>query len=902
MAKRTATRIADAVERVVLDNGLTVLIKELRTAPVATLWAWYGVGSRNERPGITGASHWVEHMLFKGTDGFGKGEIMRQVSRLGGYLNGFTSEDHTVYFETLPREHLELAGRIESDRMVNARFAADEVAAERTVILSERSMAENDPGFLLQEEVQAAAFRLHPYRWHVLGWRADLEAMTREDLFAYYQTYYIPSNCVLVVVGDFVGAEALQLVRRYFGGIAPGPQPSPPRAAEPPQAGERRVILHKPGAAARIQMAHHIPRIGHPDLPALIVCDAILGGAKPVSFGSGVFLGRSSRLYRALVEGGLASSAGCYLAPGVDPGLFHFRLMVRDGVRPVEPETRLVQEIERLRAEPPEAAEVEKAVRQARAQYAYGADGVSSQASALGYYESAVGYRYLADTLEAVAQITPEQVRAAAETYLSPDNRTVGIFEPTAPGPEAPAADASVAMLYSVIDRPAFASGAKGKKTRAPALPRIQEFVLEQGARLLVSENHSSPAVVVRGSLKAGGALETDDTAGLAHFTAAMLRRGAGKRSGDEIAELVESVGGQISFWSSAERVAFAAKGLAQDLPLLLQVLADCLRLPAFPPEHVELVRGEMITALKDELDDPRAMAEQDLHELAYPVGHPYHRNPGGRLDTVPRLSRDDLAAFHARSYGPRTMIAAVVGDVRASEAAGLMRKCFGDWEAVGPADFAIPPVARDAFVRRSGTTSPAKAEGGSTSGARRVRTMSHKSQVDIALGYLALSRKDDDFMPLNLADNILGRLGLMGRLGSTVRDDQGLAYYVFSNVEACIGRGLWKLRAGVAPGDVDRALESMHRELDRLRREPPPADELADAKRNQIGGLALRLETNEGVANAIHDIACWDLGLDYLERYPRLVEAITAQQVTEVAARCSDPRESALAIAGPYE
>jgi zinc protease len=884
MAKRTATRIADAVERVVLDNGLRVLIKELHAAPVATLWAWYGVGSRNERPGITGASHWVEHMLFKGTDGFGKGEIMRQVSRLGGYLNGFTSEDHTVYFETLPREHLELAARIESDRMVNARFAADEVAAERTVILSERSMAENDPGFLLQEELQAAAFRIHPYRWHVLGWRGDLEAMTREDLFAHYQTYYTPQNCVLVVVGDFAGAEALELVRRYFGGIAPGPQPSPPRTQEPAQSGERRVTLHKPGAAARVHVAHHIPQIGHPDLPALIVCDAILGGAKPVSFGSGVFLGRSSRLYRALVEGGLASSAGCYLAPGVDPGLFHFRLMVRDGVRPQEAEARLVQEIERMRAEPPEPAEVEKAVRQARAQYAYGADGVSSQASALGYYESAVGYRYLADTLEAVAQVTAEQVRAAAEKYLSPDNRTIGIFEPTAPAPEAAPNDVNVAMLYRVTARPAFRSGGRTRARRAPALPQIEDFALEAGGRLLVSENRTSPAVVVRGSLKAGGALETDDTAGLAHFTAAMLRRGAGKRSSDEIAELVESVGGQISFWSSAERVAFAAKGLAQDLPLLLQVLADCLRLPTFPPEQVELVRGEMVTALKDELDDTRAMADQDLHELAYPAGHPYHRNPAGRLDTVPRLSRDDLAAFHARSYGPRTMITAVVGDVRATEVVGLMRRCFGDWEAPGPSDFEIPPINHQ------------------PDGAQRVRTMSHKSQVDIALGYLALSRKDDDFMPLNLADNILGRLGLMGRLGSTVRDDQGLAYYVFSSVEACIGRGLWRLRAGVAPGDVDRALESMHRELNRLRREPPPADELADAKRNQIGGLALRLETNEGVADAIHDIAYWDLGLDYLERYPRLLEAITAQRVTEVAARCSDPRESALAIAGPYE
>jgi len=885
MPRRNTPGIADAVQHVVLDNGLRILVKEMHAAPVVTFWAWYMVGSRNERTGITGASHWVEHMLFKGTDGFGKGEIMRQVSRLGGYLNGFTSEDHTVYFETLPRQHLDLAMRIESDRMVNARFAAADVASERTVILSERAMAENDPGFLLYEEVQSAAFRVHPYRWHVLGWRADLEAMTRDDLFLHYRTHYSPNNCLLVVAGDFAAADALALARRHFAGIAPGPEPPQVRSPEPEQSGERRVTLRKPGAAARVHIAHHVPQIGHPDLPALIVCDAILGGAKPVGFGSGVFLGRSSRLYRALVEAGLASSVGCYLAPGVDPGLFHFRMMVRDGVDPAAAEARLVQEIERLRAEPPEPVEVEKAIRQARAQYAYGADGVSSQASALGYYESTVGYRYLAESLAAVAKITPEQVRAAAEKYLCADNRTVGVFEPTAPAPEAAPAETNLALLYRVIDRPAFKRRPTVKAARPPALPRTEEFPLDHGARLLVSENRRSPAAVLRGSIMAGSAAEADTENGLAYFTATTLRRGAGKRSADEIADLVESVGGQVGFWSSSERLSFAAKGLAEDLPLLLEVVADCLRAPTFPPDQVELSRGEIITALKDELDDPRAMAEQDVHELAYPVEHPYHRHPSGRIETVREFSRDDLARFHRRACGPGTLIAVIVGDVRAAEALRLMQQHFGDWQALNPPQaLDIPAV----------TFRP--------DGARRVRPMMHKSQTDIALGYLAISRKDPDFMALNLADNILGRLGLMGRLGKTVRDQHGLAYYVYSNLEACLGRGLWKLRAGVAPADVERALEAMQAELGHLRSEPPPADELADAKSNQVGGLALRLETNEGIAEAIHDIAYWDLGLDYLERYPALIEAITADRVMAAAARCSDPRESALAIAGPYD
>jgi zinc protease len=552
--------------------------------------------------------------------------------------------------------------------------------------------------------------------------------------------------------------------------------------------------------------------------------------------------------------------------------------MVRDGVDPHKAEARLTQEIERMRSETPTAAEIEKAIRQTRAQYAYGADGVASQASALGYFESSVGYRHLVELLEGITRVTPEQARAAAEKYFSADNRTVGIFEPTAPAPEAPGADTGVAMLVPMTDRAAFATG------RKPALPQIKESVLDNGVRLLVSENRRSPAVVVRGSLAAGGRFETDETAGLANFVAHTLRRGAGARSADEIADVVESVGGQIMCWSSPERVAFAAKGLQDDLPLLLEILSECLRAPTFPPDQVELARGEILTGLKDEFDDPRAMAERDLHELAYPAGHPYHRDTAGTQETVTKLSRDDLVAFHRRSYGPQTMIAVIAGDVQAAETLRLMQRYFGDWQASGARHF---EVSRDDY--RPG-------------GARRVRTMKHKSQVDVALGYLALSRKDADFPVLNLADNILGRLGLMGRLGSSVRDDQGLAYYAYSNLEACLGRGLWKLRAGVAPDAVERALASMRREIERLRGEPPPADELEDAKRNQIGGLALRLETNDGIADAIHDIAYWDLGLDYLERYPAMIEQITAAAVMEVAARCSDPGESALAIAGPYE
>lgn len=417
---------ANDVNRTMLDSGLTVLLKEAHAAPVATCWIWYRVGGRNETPGLTGISHWTEHMMFKGTLAFPKGEIMRQVNKNGGMLNGFTAQDYTVYFETLPTDRIELGLRIEADRMANSAFDPDEVESERTVILSERQGAENSPRFLLNEELIAAAFRVHPYGHQVLGWKEDLRRITRDDLWRHYRTYYGPHNAVLVLVGDFEAPAMLELVENHFGPIPAGPTPPSVNVVEPPQRAERRVTVRQPGTTAYFRAVYHAPDACHPDYYPLLVLDAILSGAKPMSLSSPSVINKSARLYRALVEMELAASASSSFGGSLDPGLFSFSATVRAGRTLQEVEAAMLAEVQRVIDEPVEDAELAKTIKQSHAQFAYANEGVSNQAYWLGRMEMLESYRRLYTFLDRLSAVTKEDVQRVARIYLTPSNRTIG--------------------------------------------------------------------------------------------------------------------------------------------------------------------------------------------------------------------------------------------------------------------------------------------------------------------------------------------------------------------------------------------------------------------------------------------------------------------------------------------
>ncbi len=413
------------VSRHQLDNGLKVLIRHIPNAPVSGCWAIYRVGSRNERPGITGISHWVEHMLFKGGGKLGKGDIGRLVSSVGGEYNGFTSKDFTAYFEILPADQVETGLLIESERMMNAAFDPREVESERTVVISEREGNEDEPEFLAVEELFLTAFRFHPYRWSEGGLKPDLQRITRDDLFQHYRQYYVPSNALLVVVGPYAPAKMLPKIEKYFGSLQTAPKPAEPSVVEPAQTGERRVDLHLPSEADYVKVAYHTPGFGSEDIYSLMMLDSVLSGVRLFAFGPGQTSGRSARLHRALVERKIATQASSEFFPTIDPSVFNLDMTLWEGVSVDRAEKLLLAEVEKIQNRPPSRHELERALAQIKAQYAYALDGVARQGFVIGIFELIISFETMARLIEKFSQVTPEMVSEVAQRYLTEKNRTV---------------------------------------------------------------------------------------------------------------------------------------------------------------------------------------------------------------------------------------------------------------------------------------------------------------------------------------------------------------------------------------------------------------------------------------------------------------------------------------------
>lgn len=413
--------------RTTLDNGLKVLIRETHTAPVASFWIWYRVGSRHERPGLTGAAHWVEHMLFKGTERWPEGAVDQAVSREGGAFNGMTWYDFTTYYETLPAPRLSLALDIEADRMRNALFDAAEVEAERNVIISELQGHENSPHYLLSKAVMAAAYRVHPYGHETLGSLADLQALTRDDLYEFYRTYYAPNNAVAAIVGDFNAGEIERITDRYFERVEAGPEPPPVAIEEPPQEAERRVVVEGHAQTDYLHLAYHIPAARHPDFYALTVLNAVLSGGSGFLVGGGI-TNHTSRLYRALVEKELTVDIGGSVQPTADPGLYQLTATVWPGRDPADVEAALLAEIARLQEVPITQAELDKAQRQARALFAYSSESITNQAFWLGFCEIFADHTWFNTYLDNLAAVTVGDLQRVAQTYLGDRNRTTGWY------------------------------------------------------------------------------------------------------------------------------------------------------------------------------------------------------------------------------------------------------------------------------------------------------------------------------------------------------------------------------------------------------------------------------------------------------------------------------------------
>jgi zinc protease len=413
-----------------LRNGLQVRLKEVHTAPLISSWIWYRVGSRNERPGSTGISHWVEHMQFKGTPKYPAGLLDRVISRDGGIWNAFTWLDWTAYFETMPADRIDLALDLEADRMVNSLFESKEVESERTVIISERQGHENEPTFRLAEEIQAAAFRVNSYHHGVIGDIADLHSITRDDLYSHYRRHYIPSNAVLSVVGDFKIRSMLDKIRAAFGNLPTDKISLFEARPEPAQLGEKIVHVEGPGETSFLKVAYHAPPASDPDFIAMAVLSSVLAGASSFNFFSGGISNKTSRLYRALVDGEFAASVQGGLAATIDPYLYTIHMTIRPDKQPDEALKILDDEMERVLSDPIEERELEKAIKQAKALFAYSSESITNQGFWLGFTEMFADHTWLDTYLTRLSEVTPERAWECARRYLQRKNRIVGMYHP----------------------------------------------------------------------------------------------------------------------------------------------------------------------------------------------------------------------------------------------------------------------------------------------------------------------------------------------------------------------------------------------------------------------------------------------------------------------------------------
>ena len=877
------------VTEVTLDNGLRVLLLENKTSPLVSVWAWYRVGSRHERPGQTGVSHFVEHLNFKGTEEIPRDEMTAAIDRRGGTWNGYTWLDQTAYFGTVAKDALPDLLRIEAQRMTKSTFAEADIASERNVVLAELAGDENSPPELLDQEVVSAAIKAHPYHWPTIGWAADLKNLTREDLLAHYRTWYRPDNATLVLVGDFRTADALALVKERFESVPRGPPVTEPFTAEPPQQGERRVTLSRPGSTRYLQVSYHSPAIGDADFAAMLVADAMLGGAKGTNLWtlSPEPATRTSRLHAKVIAPGLGTFASTSLAPTADPFVHSIRVTVSDTADADAVEAAAIGAAESLAREAT-AKDLERAKAGLEARLVFEASSVTDVAHQLGMFDildrqSGVGWRRLYRLPGQVREVTLADVKRVAAKYWVPNSRTVGWFAPTTSGGKSGVSlPAQLPSRYRA-KAPRAGAAAAAKLPATPVGPAITRTVLPNGLVVLAARNALAPEVVVRVDVRAGSLWEPADKAGLATLAASLLPAGGGTRAEMDVADAFDSVGALLDVHVDTERATVSTRMLSTNVAALLPVIEDIVVTPTFPREAFERERAAAIAAARERGDDTRAVAEATMRAALYAATDARGRHPGGAVASLVQITRADLAEFHLKTWRPDTTVITVSGDIDPAEAVRLVKKSFGTWRASGAKPQPIAP----------GTSASAQP------GWMGRIELPGKSQTDVVLGWPGPARSDPQWLAVKAANTILGEMGLGGRLGRVLREDRGIAYYAWGTLESGIQPGPFVVRTGVPPAKVDEAIRACRDEITRFLRDGMTADELAAAKTLLVGELGHRFETNEATAAYLADLEHFGLGVEHPKRYAGLVQALTLEQVNE-AARTWIKADAIAVTAGP--
>ena len=869
-------KVGGIAEYLLDSNGLSVLLLPEKSAPVATFMVTYHVGSRNEVNGTTGATHLLEHLMFKGTHlhdrslGTGFDQVLE---RVGAETNATTWLDRTNYFATVPSNALPLLIEVEADRMRNLALREEDRRPEMTVVRNEFELGENHPMEALSKEIWASAFLAHPYHHDTIGWRSDIERVPIEKLRAFYDTYYWPNNATVTVIGDFEPLDALTAIKKHYGNIPKAPNPIPEiYTEEPPQTGQRRVKVQSSGELGLVALAHKIPAAQHPDWPAIEVLSAILTS------------GKTSRFYRALTDKNLTTeivgSAGFHR----DPSLHIIDAEVMQGVKHETVEKKLLAEIERVKTDGVTTGEIQTAVAGLLAKQAFARDGTFELASEINECIAVGDWTLFVSLDDKLKAVTADDVKRVANKYLIEKHSVVGWFVPTSEDDTEKSADVVVPKQTEPFPAKKVLPAKTPDQELAPIKPtdfakRIVRDKVE-GIDVLACRTGVKNIAYLHGSLRAGEGLSPNRA--LAHLTAGLLEQGTVKHDQFALADMLEKVGATIDFKVNSETLEFSAKCLTADIPLVVSLIAEQLRSPALASTELAKVKKRLASEIQQTLEDTDAQSAIAFSRAVFPLDHPYHNATAEELVSgLEKAKLADVRAFHAAHYGPSSLHLVAVGDVDPSVFKAEVAKSFSGWITQAPS-----PIA-------TSQTAPATAN-------ECLVPMQDKSSVSVILGQASgLSARDPDWLALRLATEVLGH-GFTSRLVGNVRDREGLTYHISSSLEDDTFRpGVWQVAGSFAPSMLEQGIASTKREIHSWWQEGISAEELAYRKSAAAGQFAVSLETTEGLAKQILRCVERGEGMNWLDEFPAKINALSLEETNRAIKKHLDPEKLITVKAG---
>lgn len=867
-ALRAAAALYEGIRVETLDNGLRVFLKPVPGSAVVTTMVCYKVGSADEDLDNTGLSHYLEHLMFKGTEKIKPGDIDRLTLRNGGANNAYTSEDLTNYHFDFASDRWEAALEVEADRMRNLRIDKEhEFQEEKGAVIAELERNEDEPWDLEQKAILPLLFgKETPYGHPVIGETKHVKDATDKIIKAHYDRWYHPNNASLVIVGDFDPDKAMEKIKKLFGPIPRGKLPERKKVAAVKLERPARKEFESKFEVPRMLLGFNTVPMTHPDYPALAVLESVLGS------------GKTGRLYKTLVEGEeLCSSVNASNSAGRYPGWFGVYVEVLKGKDRAKAEQVVLRELKKLRDEPVTDAELKRAQQGILTSTVFGRESAHGLADSIAQGVTIADLDFLKNYLPRVLAVTPKDLQRVAREYFDPEKRvTVWSVPPRGdkggalPSPERGTRNAERAAQRADAKAGTF------------SLKDAQRVELPNGIVLLLFEDHRLPIFTARAELRHVSAYEPEGKLGVAALTGSLLDEGTAKTPGPKIAELIEDVGGSLALSSGGGSV----KVLSPDRSLGLSLLFECLAQAAFPEEAFKRNKAQQLSAIAEQESQPASVARRAFMAAVY-GDHPKGRPALGTPETAGKLTRQDCVDFHKKVFVPNNLTVAVVGDFKSKELIEEVKKLTADWKKGDLPETKYPAVDRPKEFTQ------------------KVVTMPEAVQLQFYLGHVGVPRKSPDYYKLLVMDYVLGTgPGFTDRLSARLRDREGLAYTVNANISssADLEPGVFSCYIGTEPKNFAVVKKEFLEELNRIRDEPAKKEEVEDAKQYLLGSLPFQTTTGGGIASQLLYVERHGLGFNYFDDYRKAVSAVTPADVQEVAKKHIDPKRLVLVAAGAVD